>query len=84
MGSWGSVHPVKFWDSSLKYTEHIKPKIQRRHIFADLAIYHICTTPLSAVPKNTDLSFFFLLTVPYTQGLGPYILLLIAGPSHVV
>jgi hypothetical protein len=40
MGRWGRVHRGKFWDSSLEYTEYIKPKIQRRHLKADLAIYH--------------------------------------------
>jgi hypothetical protein len=35
-----SVHG-KFQDSSLEYTEYLKTKIQRRHLFADLAIYHL-------------------------------------------
>ncbi len=33
---------VKFWDSSLKWAEYSKPKIQWRHIFADLPIPHLC------------------------------------------
>jgi hypothetical protein len=34
-------HCVKFWDSSLKLAKYIKPKIQRRHLFADLRIPHL-------------------------------------------
>jgi hypothetical protein len=34
-------HCVKFWDSSFELVEHIKPKIKRRHIYADLAITHL-------------------------------------------
>jgi hypothetical protein len=31
-------HCVKFWDSSFKLADYIKPKIQRRHLFADLRV----------------------------------------------
>ncbi len=36
--SCGSVHRVKFWDSSLKYISY---KIQRRHLFANLTIHFL-------------------------------------------
>ncbi len=32
---------VKFWDFSFKLAEYICPKIQRRHLFADLTIPHL-------------------------------------------
>ncbi len=34
-------HCDKFWDSSFKLAEYAKPKIQRRHRFADLTIPHL-------------------------------------------
>ncbi len=37
-------HCIKFWGSSFKLAEYIKPKIQRRHLFADLAIPHLCSS----------------------------------------
>ncbi len=38
-------HCVKIWDSSFERAEYIKPKIQRRHLFAYLTIPHICAHP---------------------------------------
>jgi hypothetical protein len=32
---------VKFWDFSFEFAEYIEPKIQRRHLFADLRIAHL-------------------------------------------
>ncbi len=34
-------HCVKFWGSSSELAEYMKPKIQWRHIFADLTIPHL-------------------------------------------
>ncbi len=42
-------HCVKFCDSSIELAEYIKPKIQRRHLFADLSICEHLRTPLSPI-----------------------------------
>jgi hypothetical protein len=37
-------HYAKFWDSSFEFAEYIKPIIQRRHLFADLRLPHLCSS----------------------------------------
>ncbi len=37
-GGCGSVHHIKFWGSSIHYTEYIKPKVQRHYLCADLTV----------------------------------------------
>ncbi len=53
-------HCIKSWDSSFELAENIKRKIQRRHIFADLIITHLCVLNCKSATfwKNVYLHIF--------------------------
>jgi hypothetical protein len=50
----------QFWDAGCKLAEHIKPNRQRRHLFAYLAISHLC---MNLTARSTvSLCFEIILT----------------------
>jgi hypothetical protein len=50
--SCGIVHHVKFWGPGPELAKNIKPKIQRRHLFADLAINYPGSGIMDAISSS--------------------------------